>query len=81
MKLVSDQLVNEESGLKAGVMVGNSEVGAHSVSVEPFVFRLACTNDLIVTEERIFRHAHLRVSQDKLTHGLTGAISKAFAAC
>ena len=32
-----------------------SEVGLGSVSVDPFVFRKPCTNDLIVMQEKSFR--------------------------
>ena len=58
LTIVSDEVVEPASGLKAGIMIGNSEVGMGSVSVEPFVFRKACTNDLLVTQENAFRHAH-----------------------
>jgi hypothetical protein len=49
LKIISDEIWDVESGLKAGIMIGNSEVGMGSVSVEPFVFRKPCTNDLIAT--------------------------------
>ena len=49
LKIVSEEIWDVESGLKAGIMIGNSEVGMGSVSVEPFVFRKPCTNDLIVS--------------------------------
>src|SRR5262249_35909253 len=39
LKIVSEELLEPTSGLKAGIMIGNSEVGMGSVSVEPFVFR------------------------------------------
>jgi hypothetical protein len=35
LKIVSDEIWDVESGLKAGIMIGNSEVGMGSVSVEP----------------------------------------------
>jgi len=38
LKIISDEIVDRDSGLKAGVMIGNSEVGIGSISVEPFVF-------------------------------------------
>ena len=34
-----EDIVDRGAGLKAGIMIGNSEVGMGSVSVEPFVFR------------------------------------------
>lgn len=35
----------------AGVLVSNSEVGAGSFRVEPFVYTLACTNGMVVSKE------------------------------
>src|SRR5258708_25886464 len=58
LKIISEDIHDLESGLKAGIMIGNSEVGMGSVSVEPFVFRKPCTNDLIVSQEKSFRHAY-----------------------
>jgi hypothetical protein len=78
LKVVSDDLVDPDYGLKAGIMIGNSEVGLGSVSVEPFVFRLACTNDLVVSREQSFRHPHTRLSLDELRKGTALAISIAF---
>src|SRR5713226_6477888 len=48
LKIISEEIVDHVSDLKAGIVVGNSEVGLGSVSVEPFVFRKPCANDLIV---------------------------------
>jgi hypothetical protein len=59
LKIISEDIIDREAGLKAGIMIGNSEVGMGSVSVEPFVFRKPCTNDLIVSREKSFRHAHI----------------------
>ena len=39
LNIVSNEIWDSESGLKAGIMIGNSEVGMGSVSVEPFAFR------------------------------------------
>src|SRR6266508_3629878 len=39
LKLVSEEIVDHGASLKAGIMIGNSEVGLGRVSVEPFVFR------------------------------------------
>ena len=36
-EIISEDIVDRGAGLKAGIMIGNSEVGM--VSVEPFVFR------------------------------------------
>jgi len=53
LKIISEDIVDRQAGLKAGIMIGNSEVGMGSVSVEPFVFRKPCTNDLIVSREKV----------------------------
>jgi len=39
LKITSEDIVDRGAGFKAGIMIGNSEVGMGSVSVEPFVFR------------------------------------------
>jgi len=78
LKIVSEELVEPLSGLKAGIMIGNSEVGMGSVSVEPFVFRKACTNDLVVTQEKAFRHAHIHFTPSELTRRMAEAIGDGF---
>jgi hypothetical protein len=61
LKVVSEEIMDRDSGLKAGITIGNSEVGLGSVSIEPFVYRLACTNDLVVSKEQSFRHLFARI--------------------
>lgn len=78
LKIVSEEILDPASGLKAGVMVGNSEVGLGSISVEPFVFRKVCTNDLIVAQEKSFRHAHIHFSPSELNRRMAEGISHAF---
>ena len=78
LKIVSEELVEPLSGLKAGIMIGNSEVGMGSVSVEPFVFRKSCTNDLVVTQEKAFRHAHIHFTPSELTRRMAEAIGDGF---
>lgn len=78
LKIVSEELVEPTSGLKPGIMIGNSEVGLGSVSVEPFVFRKACTNDLVVTQEKAFRHAHIHFTPNELTRRMAEAIGDGF---
>jgi hypothetical protein len=77
-KLISEELVDPAAGLKGGIMIGNSEVGMGSVSVEPFVFRKACTNDLVVADEKAFRHAHLHFTGHELTRRMAEGIGEAF---
>jgi hypothetical protein len=79
VKLISEEIVDYESGLKAGIIIGNSEVGLGSVSVEPFVFRKPCTNDLIVTRDKSFRHAHIYLTPHELNCRMGEAIGEAFA--
>jgi hypothetical protein len=78
VKVVSGEITDQASGLKAGVMVGNSEVGMGSISVEPFVFRLACTNDLVVAQEKSFKHAHIHLTAHELNRRMAEALSNAF---
>lgn len=42
--------------VQAGVVVSNSEVGAGSLAVQPLVFRLVCSNGLIVQDASLKRH-------------------------
>lgn len=78
LKLISEEIVDPGTGLKAGIMIGNSEVGLGSVSVEPFVYRLVCTNDLVVTREKSFRHAHIHLTASEMRRRMADAIAEAF---
>jgi len=63
--------------VEAGVMVRNSEVGHSSLSIEPFVNRLVCTNGLVMNEwgMRKFhagkRNVHLTEAQELLLSDTT----------
>src|ERR1700756_4033840 len=78
LKIISEDIVDRGAGLKAGIMIGNSEVGMGSVSVEPFVFRKPCTNDLIVSQEKSFRHAHIHLTEYEMTRRMAEAVSEGF---
>jgi len=78
LKIISEDIADYSSGLKAGIMVGNSEVGLASISVEPFVFRKPCTNDLIVAKERAMRHPHIHLTVQELNRRLAIAIGDGF---
>src|SRR5215470_86982 len=78
LKIISEDIVDRESGLKGGIMIGNSEVGMGSIQVYPFVFRKPCTNDLIVTTEKSFRHAHIHLTPHELTTRMAEAIGEGF---
>ena len=52
-KIVNRRLeadVSPGDTVQAGVVVSNSEVGMGAVSVQPFVYRLVCSNGMIVAE-------------------------------
>jgi len=78
LKIISEDIVDRGAGLKAGIIIGNSEVGMGSVSVEPFVFRKPCTNDLIVSREKSFRHAHIHLTAYELTRRMAEALGEGF---
>jgi hypothetical protein len=78
LKIVTEDIFIPRDGLKAGVMIGNSEVGLGSISVEPFVFRKACTNDLVVAQEKVFRHPHIHLNASELNSRMAEGISNAF---
>jgi hypothetical protein len=46
--------------------------------VEPFVFRKSCTNDLIVSQEKSFRHAHIHLTEYEMTRRMAEAVSEGF---
>ena len=52
----------------------NGRTGA----VEPFVFRKPCTNDLIVSQEKSFRHAHIHLTEYEMTRRMAEAVSEGF---
>ncbi len=78
LKIISEDITDYSSGSKAGIMVGNSEVGLASISVEPFVFRKPCTNDLIVAKEKAMRHPHIHLTVQELNRRLAIAIGDGF---
>jgi hypothetical protein len=78
LKIITEDIMGPVAGLKAGIMIGNSEVGMGSVSVEPFVFRKACTNDLVVSQEKSFRHPHIHLNASELNRRMAEGISDAF---
>ena len=42
--------VKKGDTVQAGVIVSNSEVGMGAVSIQPFVYRLVCSNGMVVTQ-------------------------------
>jgi len=53
----SEQEIREDDRVVPGVILSNSEVGAGSFKIEPYVIRLVCTNGMI--GETIVRQVHL----------------------
>ena len=53
----SEQEIRENDKVVPGVILSNSEVGAGSFRIEPFMIRLVCTNGMI--GEHIIRQVHL----------------------
>ncbi len=52
-KIVNKRLeadVSVGDTVQAGVVVSNSEVGMGAVSINPFVYRLVCTNGMVISE-------------------------------
>jgi hypothetical protein len=78
VKIISDEIGDVKFDLKAGIMIRNSEVGMGSVSVETFVFRKPCTNDLIGSLEKSSRHAHIHLTAYELTRRMAEAVSEGF---
>ncbi|OGR97801.1 MAG: hypothetical protein A2V88_09325 [Elusimicrobia bacterium RBG_16_66_12] len=59
IKAVTERLsfeVKKGDVVQAGIVVLNSEVGMGSVKVEPMIFRLVCTNGMIVPESGINKY-------------------------
>lgn len=54
--------------VQAGVIVTNSEVGLGAVSVRPYLYRLVCTNGMVVTEMSQ-RKAHIGRVQEAVNDG------------
>ncbi len=74
LKLTSKSVTDQALQLKAGVMIGNSEIGFAQVTVEPFLYRLPCTNDVILTEGTGFRHRHANSSAEKFSERIAQGI-------
>jgi len=77
LKLLTSTGSDRALELKAGVMIGNSEVGFAQVTVEPFLYRQPCTNDLILAAGAGFRHKHLAFSAEKFSQRIAEGIVNA----
>ena len=57
--LMSLRITEPSTSLNAGISIQNSELGECSIGVAPFIYRLVCSNGLIVaTKEAIFKQVH-----------------------
>jgi hypothetical protein len=74
LKLITSTQSGRALELKAGAMIGNSEVGFAQVTVEPFLYRQPCTNDLILAENVAFRHRHMSLSGEKFNERIAQGI-------
>lgn len=57
--------------VRAGVVISNSEIGAGSVKVEQFIYRLVCTNGMIVGKSLSQHHVGSRAADSELVAVLT----------
>ena len=59
IKAVTDKLESEVRPgdiVQAGIVISNSEVGCGSVKVEPLIFRLVCSNGLIIPDHSLRKY-------------------------
>ena len=73
LKLVTARITEEVSPgdlVQAGVVISNSEVGHGSLSIQPLVFRLRCSNGLVASEGTM-RRAHIGRVLESAEDGVT----------
>lgn len=61
IKAVTPRIQNEVAVgdvVQSGIVISNSEVGMGSVNVNPLIYRLACTNGMIVQDSSSLRKIH-----------------------
>lgn len=68
---------HDGSELKLGLLVGNSEVGARSISIEAFVYRYSCTNDMVIQEEKSLHQRHMHLKSRELRLRVMEAVNMA----
>jgi len=75
---MNTRLTLETGDLQTGITLGNSEVGEGSVFVAPFIYRLVCSNGLIVAKKEItFRHTHRGYGEYSLGNAINDAVKEA----
>ena len=73
LKVVTPRITEEVAPgdlVQAGVVIGNSEVGHGSLSIQPLVFRLKCKNGLVASEGTM-RRAHIGRALESNDDGAT----------
>lgn len=83
LKLLIPELFVEDPSapgkqLFVGVIIGNSEIGDRMATIEPFICRKACTNDLVIVVDDALYQRHAFVDEEELEIRVTRAISQAF---
>lgn len=69
--------VDTSQEMKVGFVVGNSEVGTRSVTVEPFIYRAACTNDLVVQTQFSLKQRHVGLTGRELKNRVARSVNLA----
>ena len=65
IKVISERYTDEISKgdvVQAGFVISNSEIGLGSVKIEPLIYRLVCTNGMILPD-RMYRKRHIGKKQ------------------
>lgn len=65
IKVISEKFtdeINVGDAVQAGFVISNSEVGLGSVKIEPLIYRLVCTNGMILPD-RMYRKKHIGKKQ------------------
>jgi hypothetical protein len=65
--------VNRPDHHRNGFLIANSEVGARSLSILTWIWRLVCTNGLVAPAAQLFRMIHRRRKDESLDGRLAGA--------
>lgn len=79
-ELVYDDPTAQGQKLFGGFNIGNSEIGSRKVSIEFFIYRLACLNGLIVRVKKLaelaWRHIHYTVRElrDRIVRALAESL-------
>jgi hypothetical protein len=76
--LMDVRLCTGSEDLQAGVSVQNSEIGERSMTISPFIYRLVCSNGLIVAKkEAMFRQVHSGTREYSLEDAMHDALKEA----